>query len=73
MKKQNKTKIIELTVKGMTCRHCAEKVKSAITKVKGVEYTEVDYQKGFASVVAESAQTNLKSFFQSPMLVTLLK
>ncbi len=43
MKKQNKTKIIELTVKGMTCRHCAEKVKSAITKVKGVEYTEVDY------------------------------
>jgi copper chaperone CopZ len=41
---------INLTVKGMTCGHCAEAVRSELMKCSGVDWVGVDLKKGRVSV-----------------------
>jgi len=39
-----------LSIKGMTCSHCAESVRRALTECQGVESAEVDLGSGLATV-----------------------
>lgn len=41
---------VDLTVAGMHCDHCTDKVKSALTKVQDVQRVEVELKKGTAHV-----------------------
>lgn len=45
-------------VRGMTCDHCALRVRDAIVKVPGVKAAEVSYRKGEAVVVYDPGATN---------------
>lgn len=44
---------VQLNVKGMTCNACAEEVKAAIDKVKGVKKSEVNWKKELAVVTVK--------------------
>ena len=48
-------KTIELSVTGMSCGHCVQTVKSALTVVAGVAQADVDLQQKRAVVRAEDA------------------
>ena len=51
-------KKVDLTVKGMHCESCSDKVKSALEKVKDVQGVEVSLKKGSANVsLASSSAT----------------
>ena len=43
-------KKVDLTVTGMHCSNCTDRVKSALTKVQDVQGVEVDLKKGTAKV-----------------------
>ena len=45
-------KKVELTVSGMSCAHCVETVRSALTAVDGVADVDVSLAGGHASVKA---------------------
>ncbi|MDO8136749.1 MAG: cation transporter [Candidatus Brocadiales bacterium] len=48
-----KDKEVQLNVKGMTCNACAEEVKDALDKVKGVKKSEVSWKKELAVVTVK--------------------
>ncbi len=51
---QDNLKIITLNVEGMTCSSCADTVKSALSKVKGVKAVRVDLNAGAVVVGFEN-------------------
>lgn len=48
-----------LEVSGMSCDHCAEKVKASLMGVKGVKGANVDAKSGKAEVAFDDKQTNI--------------
>jgi periplasmic mercuric ion binding protein len=55
------TKTVTLSVSGMTCAACPITVKKALSKVEGVETTEVSYEKKEAVVTFDDAKTNVEA------------
>lgn len=55
------TRTVTLSVPGMTCAACPITVKSALTKVAGVEKVEVSFALREASVTFEDAKTNVQA------------
>jgi mercuric ion binding protein len=53
------TKTVTLSVSGMTCAACPITVKTALSKVKGVEKVEVSFEKKEAVVTYDDAKTNV--------------
>lgn len=54
------TKTVTLSVPGMTCAACPITVKKAISKVAGVEKTEISFKKREAVVTFDDAKTNIE-------------
>lgn len=52
------TKTVTLSVHGMTCAACPITVKTALSKVAGVEKAEVSFEKREAVVTFDEAKTN---------------
>ena len=52
------TKTVTLSVPGMTCAACPITVKTALSKVAGVEKAEVSFEKREAVVTFDEAKTN---------------
>ena len=52
---------LALTVKGMTCGDCSQKVHDAVQTVDGVVAVAVDYQTGETKVAFDPAKTNQKA------------
>lgn len=46
-----------LSIEGMNCQHCAQRVKDALEGVAGVTRADVDLDAGEAAVTAEKAVT----------------
>jgi copper chaperone CopZ len=44
----------KLTIKGMTCTHCAQTIERALTGVEGVEHARVNYLRKEAEVQGEA-------------------
>lgn len=53
------TRTVTLSVSGMTCAACPITVKTALSKVKGVEKVEVSFEKKEAVVTYDDAKTNV--------------
>lgn len=53
-----KTKVVELTVTGMTCQGCADHVTSALSKKEGVIKSDVKFAENSAYVAYDPAKTN---------------
>ncbi len=53
------TKTVTLAVPGMTCAACPITVKTALSKVDGVEKTEVSFEKREAVVTFDDAKTTV--------------
>jgi copper chaperone CopZ len=49
----NKSKKIELAVRGMTCGHCEMRVSKALSGIEGVRKAEASHEKGAAVVTLE--------------------
>jgi mercuric ion binding protein len=54
-------KTVTLSVPGMTCAACPITVKMALTKVDGVEKTEVSYEALEAVVTFDDEKTNVEA------------
>ena len=52
------TQTVTLSVPGMTCAACPITVKTALSKVAGVEKAEVSFEKREAVVTFDEAKTN---------------
>jgi len=50
-----KTKVVELTVTGMTCQSCADHVTSALSEKAGVINSDVQYASNSATVTYDSS------------------
>ncbi len=48
---------ITLSIEGMSCQHCVQRVKQALEDVAGVARAEVDLDAGRATVTATDAVT----------------
>lgn len=55
------TKTVTLSVPGMSCAACPITVKKALSKVAGVEKTEVSFEKREAVVIFDDAKTNAEA------------
>lgn len=55
------TKTVTLSVPGMTCAACPFTVKAALSKVKGVSKTEVQFEKREATVSFDDARTSVQT------------
>lgn len=55
------TKIVTLSVPGMTCETCPITVKKALSKVAGVQKAEVSFEKREAVVTFDDAKTNAEA------------
>lgn len=55
------SRIITLSVPGMTCAACPITVKKALTKVEGVTKAEVSYEKREAIVTFDDAKTSAQA------------
>lgn len=55
------TKTVTLSVSNMTCAACPITVKKALSKVDGVEKTEVSYENKEAVVTYDDAKTNVEA------------
>jgi mercuric ion binding protein len=53
------TKTVTLSVSGMTCATCPITVKMALSKVSGVQKTEVSYERREAVVTFDDAKTSV--------------
>jgi mercuric ion binding protein len=53
------TKTVTLSVPGMTCAGCPITVKTALSKVAGVEKTEVNFEQREAIVTFDDTQTTV--------------
>jgi copper chaperone len=45
-------------IQGMTCGHCVASVSDALRTLPGVDYVDVDLDRGTATVTSESALDN---------------
>ena len=52
-------KTVTLTVSGMTCAACLITVKTALTKVHGVEKAEVSFEQKKAVITYDDTKTNV--------------
>ena len=52
---------IELKIKGMHCVSCENKVKEAISSLKGVKDAKVDYAAEKATIEFDSEKTNIEN------------
>ena len=59
------TKTVTLSVPGMTCAACPFTVKAALSKVKGVSKTEVQFEQREATVSFDDAKTNVQSLMKA--------
>lgn len=50
-----------LNVEGMTCGHCAQTVKEAVSKLAGINRVEVDLEKKQVTVEFDADQAKLES------------
>lgn len=55
------TKTVTLSVPGMTCAACPITVKTALTKVNGVQKAEVSFEKREAIVTFDDAKTSAEA------------
>ena len=55
------TKTVTLSVSNMTCAACPITVKKALSKVDGVEKTEVSYENKEAVITYDGAKTNVEA------------
>ena len=55
------SKTVALEVPGMTCAACPITVKTALTRVEGVEKAEVSFEKKQAVVTFDDAKTNVEA------------
>lgn len=55
------TKIVTLSVPGMTCEACPITVKKALSKVAGVQKAAVSFEKREAVVTFDDAKTNAEA------------
>ncbi|MBI1246869.1 mercury resistance system periplasmic binding protein MerP [bacterium] len=55
------TKTVTLSVSGMTCAACPITVRKAISKVAGVEKTEIIFEKQQAVVTFDDTKTNVEA------------
>jgi periplasmic mercuric ion binding protein len=59
------TKTVTLSVSNMTCAACPITVKKALSKVDGVEKTEVSYENKEAVVTYDDAKTNVEALTEA--------
>jgi len=45
--------MVSLFISGMTCRHCVDSIRNALSRIEGVRSVEVDVKKGTAKVAGE--------------------
>lgn len=55
------TKMVTLSVPGMTCETCPITVKHVLSKVSGVEKTAVSFEKKEAVVTFDDGKTNVQA------------
>jgi len=60
-----KSKEIKLKIEGMSSPCCAEEVKEALLKVKGVKKASVDFKKGIADVEIEPEEVTAKQIIKA--------
>ena len=60
------TKTVTLSVSGMTCATCPITVKMALSKVSGVQKTEVSYERREAAVTFDDAKTSASDLNKAP-------
>jgi copper chaperone len=53
-------KKITLEVNGMTCEHCVETIKGALSKVIGLNFIEINLEKSQVKVEFDESHTNIK-------------
>ena len=53
-------KKITLEVNGMTCDHCVETIKGALSKVIGLNFIEINLEKSQVKVEFDESHTNIK-------------
>ena len=51
-------KQLQLTVNGMDCTHCEQRLETALSHVDGVVRSKADYKEGSLSVVIDPAKAN---------------
>ncbi|WP_404410205.1 copper ion binding protein (plasmid) [Exiguobacterium aurantiacum] len=51
-----------LTIKGMTCAHCVNKIEGALQNLEGVKSAKVNLQKGTAKVKYDEVIRNYDDF-----------
>lgn len=59
------TKTATLSVPGMTCAACPITVKKALENVKGVEKTQVSFEKKEAVVTFDDAKTSVEALMEA--------
>lgn len=59
------TKTVTLSVPGMTCAACPITVKKALSRVAGVEKTEVSFEKREAVATFDDAKTSASALTQA--------
>jgi mercuric ion binding protein len=59
------TKTVTLDVPGMTCAACPITVKTALTKVEGVQKAEVSFEKKEAVVTFDDAKTRIEALTEA--------
>jgi periplasmic mercuric ion binding protein len=59
------TKTVTLDVPGMTCAACPITVKTALTKLKGVEKAEVSFPKKEAVVTFDDSKTKIEELTEA--------
>lgn len=59
------TQTVTLSVPGMTCAACPITVKTALSKIAGVEKTEVSFEKREAAVIFDDTKTSLAALIQA--------
>ncbi len=56
--------MIQLSIQGMSCQHCAGSVQKALQAVDGVDRVEVDLQQGSATVHTSGDQVSKEQLIQ---------
>ncbi|MDC0663428.1 mercury resistance system periplasmic binding protein MerP [Marinobacter sp. SS21] len=59
------TQTVTLSVPGMYCAACPITVKTALSRVDGVEATRIEFDKRLAIVTLDDAKTNVEALTQA--------
>lgn len=57
--------VSRLSVKGMTCDGCAQRIKGALEKIQGVQKATVSYKKGSVEVSFDSSKVQREAFIKA--------